>query len=208
MNANRYGDLVGGNGQGHHFLKLVGQPVRQIPGIDGGMWLDDDTFLSRQNGELVGFERADGFAQPFVVSSAGNVWFCGGGNWATTIMDAAGYRSWGALTGQPLPAKYKTDWAIMDASREGDLLWALNGQYEVLWHDGRIQAVGSALEARLDWSGEAVILLDSTGLRIAFNNLDVIDVPLVSSVGLNKPAMRGVWAVSYTHLTLPTSDLV
>jgi len=206
MNANRYGDLVGGNGQGHHFLKLVGQPVRQIPGIDGGMWLDDETFLSRDssNGYLVALRRVNGFTARITNWSplypagvaAGNVWACGGSNWATTIMDAAGYRSWGALNGQPIPAKYQTDWAIMDASREGYLLWALNGQFEVLWHDGTIQAVGSANEARLNWDGGSVILLDGSGLRVVHSTELIDHVPLVSSVGLNKPALCGGY-VSY-----------
>ena len=200
MNANRYGDLVGGNGQGHHFLKLVGQPARQIPGIDGGMWLDDDTFLSRKNGELVGFERADGFTQSFVLSAAGNVWSCGGGNWATTFLFADGYRSEGYLNGERIPERYRTQWAIMDASREGDLLWALNGQYEVLWHDGRIQAVGSALEARLDWEGRSVLLLDGSGLRVVHEDGDISICQIVSSVGLNKPAL------CWPHISYATND--
>src|SRR6185503_130140 len=100
MNANRYGDLVGGNGQGHHFLKLVGQPVRQIPGIDGGMWLDDDTFLSRDSeGYLVAFRRADGFTTPETFIIGGNVWACGGGNWATSFLYASGYQSLGSANG-------------------------------------------------------------------------------------------------------------
>ncbi len=200
MNANRYGDLVGGQGSAHHFLKLVGQPAYSIPGIDGGMWLDDDAFISRMGNNLVLFSRHDGFALPDLLDDAGNVWACGGGNYATTLLKVGGYASWGKFTGG-LPDKYRRDWAIMDASRDGALLWALNGQYEVLWPDGTIQAVGEAFECRLSWEGGSAVLLMPGSVRIAFKTGAVLQVPLVAgSMALNKPAL------DFPYVSYATND--